>query len=98
MDANYGQADSMEKTQLNVALGYLSVLLGYLCLSDSIRDRFVLVHPKKNTQPLLDSINEFILFHRKVAEAQGGEGGTGGSESGSLARLQDLADRLAVLR
>jgi hypothetical protein len=86
----------MEKTQLNVALGYLSVLLGYLCLSDSIRDRFVLVHPKKNIQPLLDSINEFIAFHRKVAEAQGDEGGK--QESGSLTRLQDLADQLATLR
>ncbi|KAK4151298.1 wings apart-like protein regulation of heterochromatin-domain-containing protein [Chaetomidium leptoderma] len=90
-------ADSMEKTQLNVALGYLSVLLGYLCLSDSIRDRFVLVHPKKNIQPLLDSINGFIAVHRKVAEAQGGEGGKPGSESGSLTRLQDLADQLATL-
>ncbi|KAL2197566.1 wings apart-like protein regulation of heterochromatin-domain-containing protein [Corynascus similis CBS 632.67] len=89
-------ADSMEKTQLNVALGYLSVLLGYLSLSDSIRDRFILVHPKKNIQPLLDSINEFITFHRKVAEAQGSDGGK--QESGSLARLQDLANHLTALR
>jgi hypothetical protein len=89
----------MEKTQLNVALGYLSILLGYLCLSDSIRERFVSVHPKKNMQPLLDSINEFITFHRKVAEAQGDEGGAKqGSDSAALTRLQDLADQLAVLR
>jgi len=96
--ADMKQADSMEKTQLNVALGYLSVLLGYLCLSDSIRNRFVLVHPKKNIQPLLGSINEFIAFHRKVAEAQGDEGAKQGSESAALTRLQDLADQLAVLR
>ncbi|EAQ86544.1 hypothetical protein CHGG_07797 [Chaetomium globosum CBS 148.51] len=89
-------ADSMEKTQLNVALGYLSVLLGYLSLTASIKERFVLVHPKKNMQPLLDSINEFITFHRKVAEAQGNEGVK--QESGSLTRLQDLANQLAVLR
>ncbi|KAK3297554.1 wings apart-like protein regulation of heterochromatin-domain-containing protein [Chaetomium fimeti] len=89
-------ADSMEKTQLNVALGYLSVLLGYLSLTTSIRERFVSVHPKKNMQPLLDSINEFITFHRKVAEAQGDEGMK--QESGSLARLQDLANQLAGLR
>jgi hypothetical protein len=86
----------MEKTQLNVALGYLSVLLGYLSLTASIRERFVSVHPKKNMQPLLDSINEFITFHRKVAEAQGNEGAK--QESGSLTRLQDLANQLAVLR
>jgi hypothetical protein len=96
--ANLEQADSMEKTQLNVALGYLSIFLGYLCLNDSIRDRFVLVHPKKNIQPLLDSINEFIAFHRKVAEAQGDEGTKQGSDSGSLTRLQELADQLSVLR
>ncbi|KAL2151989.1 hypothetical protein VTH82DRAFT_5173 [Thermothelomyces myriococcoides] len=89
-------ADSMEKTQLNVALGYLSVLLGYLSLSDSTRDRFILVHPKKSIQPLLDSISEFIAFHRQVAEAQGSDGDK--QESGSLTRLQDLADRLARLR
>ncbi|KAH6850819.1 wings apart-like protein regulation of heterochromatin-domain-containing protein [Chaetomium sp. MPI-CAGE-AT-0009] len=89
-------ADSMEKTQLNVALGYLSVLLGYLSLTASIRERFVLVHPKKNMQPLLDSVNEFITFHRKVAEAQGDEGVKQGS--GSLTRLQDLANQLALLR
>lgn len=96
--ADLGQADSMEKTQLNVALGYLSVLLGYLCLSDSIRNRFVLVHPRKSIQPLLESINEFIAFHRKVAEAQGDEGAKQGSESAALTRLQALADQLAVLR
>jgi hypothetical protein len=84
----------MEKTQLNVALGYLSILLGYLCLSDSIRDRFVAVHPKRNIQPLIDSLNEFIAFHRKVAEVQSAES----SESGSLARLQNLADQLSALR
>ncbi|KAK3308656.1 wings apart-like protein regulation of heterochromatin-domain-containing protein [Chaetomium strumarium] len=88
------EADSMEKTQLNVALGYLSILLGYLCLSDSIRDRFVSVHPKRNIQPLIDSLNEFIAFHRKVAEAQPAES----SGSGSLTRLQNLADQLSALR
>ena len=88
----------MEKTQLNVALGYLSILLGYLCLSDSIRRRFILVHPKRSMQPLLDSINEFIAFHRKVEEAQGIEGAKQGSESAALARLQNLADQLAARR
>ncbi|KAK4127703.1 hypothetical protein N657DRAFT_641715 [Parathielavia appendiculata] len=96
--AKTSDADSMEKTQLNVALGYLSIFLGYLCLSDTIRDKFVLVHPKKTMRPLLDSINEFIAFHHKVAEAQSGEGARQRSDSGSLARLQELADQLAVLR
>jgi hypothetical protein len=58
----------------------------------------LLVHPKKNMQPLLDSINEFIAFHRKVAEAQGEEGAKHGSESAALTRLQNLADQLSALR
>ncbi|KAK3359264.1 wings apart-like protein regulation of heterochromatin-domain-containing protein [Lasiosphaeria hispida] len=88
-------ADSMEKTQLNVALGYLSILLGYLCLCESIRERFILVHPKKSIQPLLDSINEFIAFHHKVAEAQGGEGGAKQETNlTALVRLQGLVSQL----
>lgn len=87
----------MEKTQLNVALGYLSVLLGYLCLRDSIRDRFVSVHPKKSIQPLVDSINEFIAFHRKVAEAHGEGQPQHEHESAALVRLQTLVDQLSVL-
>jgi len=84
----------MEKTQLNVALGYLAVLLGYLCLNDSIRDRFKSVHPKKSLRPLLDSINEFIILHHKAAEAQSEDGSKGNSDSAAIARLQSLADQL----
>ncbi|KAK1835829.1 wings apart-like protein 1 [Podospora conica] len=89
--AKTSDADSMEKTQLNVALGYLAVLLGNLCLRPAIRDRFLTVHPKKNIQPLIDSINEFVAFHSKVAEA---EGTSGGSQAGAVARLRDLAEQL----
>ena len=88
----------MEETQLNVALGYLSILLGYLCLRDSIRDRFISVHPRKGIQPLLASINEFIAFHEKVAEAQGEGASKQGSESAAVTRLQSLVDQLSVLR
>ncbi|KAK4453608.1 wings apart-like protein 1 [Podospora aff. communis PSN243] len=80
-------ADSIEKSQLNVALGYLSILLGYLCTYDPIRERFLLVHPKKTLQPLLDSINEFIVVNHKAAEAQQ-------SQFGATARLQNLLAQL----
>ncbi|KAK4164872.1 wings apart-like protein 1 [Cladorrhinum sp. PSN259] len=87
-------ADSIEKTKLNVALGYLAVLLGYLCLNDSIRDRFISVHPKKSLRPLLDSINEFIILHHKAAEVQGDDGSKGSSDSAAIARLESLANQL----
>ena len=88
----------MEKTQLNVALGYLSILLGYLCLCESIRDRFALVHPKKSLQPLLDSINEFIAFHHKVAETGSDGESKHDADFGALVRLQSLVDQLDVRR
>ncbi|KAK0664001.1 wings apart-like protein regulation of heterochromatin-domain-containing protein, partial [Cercophora samala] len=83
-------ADSMEKTQLNVALGYLSILLGYLCLHEPIKERFVRVHPRRSLQPLLDSVNEFIALHIKAA------GADGDGQSGSIERLKGLADQLAA--
>jgi len=82
------QADSIQKTQLNVALGYLSILLGYLCLSQPILERFASVHPRKSLQPLIDSINEFIDFHHKVANAQQ-EG-----DFAALGRLKNLVSQL----
>jgi len=89
----------MEETQLNVALGYLSILLGYLCLRSPIRSRFVEVHPQKSLQPLLNSIKEFIAFHQKIAEAQDTGLGSGhGAESAALTRLKNLVEQLADLR
>jgi len=89
----------MEETQLNVALGYLSILLGYLCLRSPIRSRFVEIHPQKGLQPLLDSIKEFIAFHQKIAEAQDTGLGSGhGAESAALTRLKNLVEQLADLR
>lgn len=85
-------ADSIEKTRLNVALGYLSILLGYLCLSDGIKSTFVSMHPKKSIQPLRESINEFITFHQKVAKAREGDG-TSKQES-ELTRLHSLVEEL----
>jgi len=77
----------MEKVQLNVALGYLSILLGYLCLREPIRDRFLAAQPKKAIAPLLDAINEFIAINNKLAEAQQ-------SQFGATARLQMLIAQL----
>ncbi|KAK3945027.1 wings apart-like protein 1 [Diplogelasinospora grovesii] len=91
-------ANSMEETQLNVAFGYLSILLGYLCLYGPIRDKFISIHPKKNLDPLLESITEFIIYFHKVAEAAAKAQGGSKQESESAARLQSLVDRLELHR
>jgi hypothetical protein len=78
----------MEKTQLNVAFGYLSILLGYLCLHQPIRERFISICSKGSLEPLLESLREFILFHKKVA-ANAMDGGGSAAD-----RLQALVDQL----
>ncbi|KAK4219382.1 wings apart-like protein 1 [Rhypophila decipiens] len=92
--AKTADADSIQKTQLNVALGYLSILLGYLCLNQAILKRFASVHPKKSLQPLLDSINEFIHFHQRVANAEQDGELKQETDFAALGRLKGLVTQL----
>ncbi|KAI5862844.1 hypothetical protein GGS23DRAFT_71163 [Durotheca rogersii] len=87
------EADSMETSHLNVAFGYLSVLLGYLALYAPVRQKIRSGHSTRSIEPLLDSIREFIIHHRKVESADVGEDGTQ-DQSGYTERLQDLVHRL----
>ncbi len=76
---------------MNVAFGYLSVLLGYLCLGEAVRDRFVLLHAGRNLAPLVGAIGEFIAFHRAADDA------TEASDDESsrfIGRLQTLVNDL----
>lgn len=89
------QADSVEKSQLNVAFGYLSLLLGYMSLYEPVRQRFNSMHKAGNLVPLLDSIREFIAYHRMTddAIAQTGEG-QAPLYSSFTTKLQGLVERL----
>jgi hypothetical protein len=84
--SNRLKADSVEKTQLNVAFGYLAVLLGYLCLSEPVRKRFSHKNHSKGLGCLLDSIREFIALHRTIDDKSGANSLTG--------KLQNLVDSL----
>ena len=53
---------------INVAFGYLSVLLGYLSLSEAIRDDVCLQLKGGTLQQLLDSIEEFLRYHKQIAK------------------------------
>ena len=53
---------------INVGFGYISVLLGYLSLSAVIRDWVSLQLEGGTLQLLLDSVEEFLLYHRQVAK------------------------------
>ncbi|PHH64869.1 hypothetical protein CDD81_3726 [Ophiocordyceps australis] len=59
-----GEADSVEKSQISVAVGYLSVLLGYICLEGAIRAR--VDADGAVVQPLVASIHQFAAVCRSV--------------------------------
>ncbi|QPC64569.1 hypothetical protein HYE67_006800 [Fusarium culmorum] len=52
--------------KLGVAFGYLSILLGYLSLVDTTRQRFVEQAGSEGLAGLIGSIKEFIDMHREV--------------------------------
>ncbi|KAM0250973.1 hypothetical protein ACHAP5_001853 [Fusarium lateritium] len=60
------EADSVEKSKLGVAFGYLSVLLGYLSLVDSTQQRFADQAGNGGLSSLIGSIKEFIGMYRFV--------------------------------
>jgi hypothetical protein len=83
----------MEKTSLNVAFGYLGILLGHLCLHQPIRERFMSIYSKRTLEPLLESIRIFITLHRVTLAAM--EDGSGSkSDTNAADRLQSLVDQL----
>ncbi|CAK7269500.1 hypothetical protein SEPCBS119000_003600 [Sporothrix epigloea] len=88
------EADSEEKSQLNVAFAYLSILLGYLCLYDPIRQAFGRLSPSRSTKPLLDSINQFIILHDQIGKTESSEHGVGANHF--TARLRALTQELAA--
>lgn len=81
----------MEKSQLNVVFGYLTILLGYLALYPPVRDKFRKSHPGKNMQPLLESIREFMLLHKKMESLSGVDEDEESSKNAEWQSLQKLA-------
>ncbi|KAH8733248.1 hypothetical protein BGZ61DRAFT_345104 [Ilyonectria robusta] len=64
--ASTSEADSVEKSQLSVAVGYLAVLLGYLSLVGSVRRRLADRTGDEGVSGLIGSIQEFIGMYRSV--------------------------------
>ena len=83
----------MEKTQLNVALGYLAILLGYLCLETPVGARFTSRQRNGSLLPLASSIREF-LAHSNKAEDMAADGGQTSGSSRQSRRLEALIRRL----
>ncbi|KAK5630710.1 hypothetical protein RRF57_006425 [Xylaria bambusicola] len=94
-----GEADSMEKTHLNVAFGYLSVLLGYLALHKPVRQKLKSSHSAKSIGPLIGSIREFIAHYEQVenaiSESQDDDRPHGSYVEGLQQLVQQLEDHAA---
>ncbi|KAI1491126.1 hypothetical protein F5X96DRAFT_495791 [Biscogniauxia mediterranea] len=88
------EADSMEKSHLNVAFGYLSVLLGYLSLHAPVRQKLKANHSARSIGPLIDSIREFIAHYEKVESAMDESESSAKAHSSYTERLQALVHQL----
>lgn len=68
----------MEESQSSVAVGYLSVLVGNLCLNESIKAKVRARLPGGELTTLVDKIKEFVRVHehanRKAKQYEGEEG------------------------
>lgn len=68
----------MEESLSGVAIGYLSVLLGNICLNESMRRKIRAQLPGQNLTPLIDKVKEFVRVHehvnRKAKQYEGEEG------------------------
>lgn len=64
---------SEKEAAINVAFGYLSVLISYLCVDTMTRDKVCLSLQGNTLKQLLDSVEEFMHYHTQVDEnSQGG--------------------------
>ncbi|KAF2142911.1 uncharacterized protein K452DRAFT_286542 [Aplosporella prunicola CBS 121167] len=89
------QADSVEESQSGVAYGYLAVLLGNMCLNDSMREKIRSQLPNKRMDILVRAVEQFIFVHQKV-DRESLQDGEEGRElwANFTARLQAVVQRL----
>ncbi|KAG5917482.1 hypothetical protein E4U42_007220 [Claviceps africana] len=61
-----GEADSVNKSKLSVAVGYLSVLLGYMCLAGQAREHIESCVGRNALRSLRSSIQQFAHLYKAV--------------------------------
>ena len=87
------QVFSEEESNLNVAIGYLSVLLGFLCLNSEVRAWVGGQLYQGSFKQLVNALEEFLQFYREAG--QGVFQGDGRESAGGyVCRLQGLVEDL----
>jgi hypothetical protein len=56
----------VEESEYSVRIGFLTVLLGNLCLNDIVRSKICASLPDQQLRPLLDNMKEFARIHQHV--------------------------------
>lgn len=74
--SNVQQADSMEESQYLVPIGYLTMLLGNLCLNERVRRSVACLLPGNDINLLVQKVKEFVQYNQRLdqAEFEGAEG------------------------
>ncbi|KAI4254084.1 MAG: hypothetical protein LQ352_003303 [Teloschistes flavicans] len=85
---------SEEETALNVAFGYLSVLLSELCMEEEARKMVASQLEAGSLQPLLDAVEEFLRYHRQIDEELGQVEGQSDLKTDFITRLENVVARV----
>ncbi|KAI4226139.1 MAG: hypothetical protein L6R36_003381 [Xanthoria steineri] len=79
---------SEEETSSNVAFGYLSVLLSYLCVEKHGRQRVASHLPGGTLHALLDTVIEFLQYHRQINDDMDQGDGETNLKASFISRLE----------
>lgn len=91
---NAAEVSSLEETSSNVAFGWVSVLLGWLCLNPAIKARISGRLPGNSLKQLLDAVDEFLQYHRRVDQVIHRGDGEDDAKASPVGRLQSHVDDL----
>lgn len=88
------EVSSLEETSSNVAFGWVSVLLAWLCLNPAIKARIGGRLPGNSLKQLLDAVDEFLQYHRRVDQVIIRGDGEDDARANFVGRLQSHLDDL----
>lgn len=77
-----------------MALGYLAMLLGILCLNSAVKAQVSARLPGGNLKQLVDAVEEFMQYHKQIDEQGHRVDGEEDAKAGTVGRLQGLVDDL----
>lgn len=85
-------ATSLEASSINVAYGYLAVMIGRLCQNERAKQRIILRLPTKNLSLVIEAVEEFVAYHEAADRVLGNE-----AYASFTARLTSVVDALRAL-